>query len=239
MHRKAGCLVVLLSSMSISSSADCQVVMGLVKNKQSGAPLRQIGVALVAESTAVTAALAHTTTDTGGVFYLDVPKAGRYRVAFELPSKTMLSEPLTVADADVQREFDVDVGEEQPAYFEFQVERPVRARPDQPAPRYPESMRNSGIQGEVLAQFVVDTLGQADMSTFKALRSTALEFTNAVRVTLPQIAFFPAELKNRKVKQIVQMPFVFCLNGGSPRATGPDTGKYWWLQKASPRSCRG
>ena len=45
----ARCLFVLLSSMSISSSAACQVVMGLAKNKQSGAPLRLIGVALVAE----------------------------------------------------------------------------------------------------------------------------------------------------------------------------------------------
>ena len=210
--------------------------MGRAKNKQSGAPLREIGVALVADSGSVSAALARTTTDTGGVFYLDVPKPGTYRVAFTLESKTMLSDSLTVSGGDVQREFVVDVGED-PTYFEFQVEKPVRARPDQPAPRYPESMRSSGIQGEVLIQFVVDTLGHAEMSTFKVLRSNAAEFTNAVRGTLPQIDFFPAELNHRKVRQLVQMPFLFCFNGGSPRAAGPDTGKYWWVPKASPRGC--
>ena len=231
-------VVALFSVLSVSSSAAGQLVMGRVRNKQGGVPLRQIEVDLVRDTTAVSEPFARATTDTGGVFYLDAPKAGTYRLAFVLPTKTMLSDALTVADADVQREFVVDVGEE-PTYFEFQVMKPVRARPDQPAPRYPESMRNSGIQGEVLAQFVVDTLGQAEMSTFKVLRSTALEFTNAVRVVLPQMSFFPAELKNRKVRQVVHMPFVFCLNGGSPRAPGPDTGAYWWRPKVSPSACRG
>jgi len=239
MPSKVRCLVVLLSVMSISSSAASQVVMGRVRSKQNGTPLRQIGVALVPDSADGAPPLARTTTDTGGVFYLDVPKAGRYRVAFTLPSKTMLSDPLTVDGGDVQREFVVDVGEEQPTYFEFQVEKPVRALSGQPSPRYPESMRNSGIEGEVLAQFVVDTSGHADMSTFKILRSTHAEFTNAVRVTVPQIAFEPATLQNRKVRQLVQMPFNFCFSGGSPRSVRPDTGKYWWLPKVSPRSCPG
>jgi len=237
MRSKVQCLAALLLVMSISSSAAGQLVLGRVRNKQSGAPLRQIGVALVADTTALSEPLVRTTTDSSGAFYLDAPKAGTYRVAFMLPSKTMLSDALTVAGADVQREFVLDIHEEPPAYFEFQVERPVRLRPEQPHPRYPESMRKSGIQGEVLAQFVVDTLGQADMSTFKVLRSTAIEFTNAVRGALPQMSFFPAELQNRKVRQLVQMPFNFCFNGGSPRATGPDTGAYWWLPKVSSRVC--
>lgn len=239
MRKKVGCLVVLASVMSISSSAEGQLVMGLVRNKQSGAPLRQMSVALVADTTAVTETFARATTDSTGAFYLDAPKAGTYRVAFMLPKSTMLSEPLTVAGADVQREFVLDVQDEQPTYFEFQVMKSVRALPDQPTPRYPESMRKSGIQGEVLAQFVVDTLGHADMSTFKVLRSTAPEFTTAVRLTLPQISFEPAELQNRKVRQVVQMPFHFCFNGGSPRSARPDTGDYWWVPKVKPASCPG
>ena len=236
---KVRCFVVLLSLMSISSSAACQLVMGRVRNKQGGAPLRQIEVDLVRDTTAVSEPFARATTDSGGVFYLDAPKAGTYRLAFVLNTKTMLSEALTIEGADVQREFVVDVGEEQPTYFEFQVEKPVRALPGQPHPRYPESMQSSGIQGEVLVQFVVDTLGHADMSTFKVLRSNAAEFTNAVRGTLPQIDFSPAELNHRKVRQRVQMPFVFCFPGGSPRAMRPDTGKYWWVPKVDIRSCSG
>jgi TonB family protein len=239
MRSKLQCLAAVLCLMSISSSAACQLVLGRVRNKQSGAPLRQIGVGLVADTTALSEPLVRTTTDSSGAFYLDAPKPGTYRVAFMLPTRTMLSDALTIGGADVQREFVVDLREEEPTYFEFQVERPVRPLPDQPTPRYPESMRTSGIQGQVLAQFIVDTLGHADMSTLKILRSTHPEFTNAVRATLPQITFVPAELHQRKVRQQVQLPFNFCLSSGTPREVGPDTGKYWWLPKVSPRSCPG
>ena len=232
-------LAVLLALMSMSSSASGQLVMGLVRNKQSGAPLRQIVVALVADTTAVTEPFARTTTDSSGAFYLDAPKSGTYRLAFMLPKSTMLSAPLTIAGADVQREFVVDVHEDEPTYFEFQVMKPVRALPNQVTPRYPESMRKSGIQGEVLAQFVVDTLGHADMSTFKVLRSNAAEFTNAVRVALPQMLFEPAELQNRRVRQVVQMPFHFCFSGGPPRSARPDTGDYRWVPKVDSRTCPG
>ena len=213
---KVQCLVAVLVLMSMSSSATGQLVMGRVRNKQSGAPLRQIEVALVRDTTAVSEPFARATTDTGGVFYLDAPKAGTYRLAFVLKTKTMLSEALTIGSTGVQREFVLDVREEEPVYWEFQVERSVRPLPNQPGPHYPEWMRNSGIEGQVLAQFVVDTLGRADMSTFKALRSTGADFTYAVRTALPRMAFEPAALGNRKVKQVVQMPFVFSLSGVSP-----------------------
>jgi hypothetical protein len=55
----------------------------------------------------------------------------------------------------------------------------------------------------------VDTLGRADMSTFKVLFSNRAEFSNAVRVALPGMGFAPAEVHNRKVRQLVQLPFVF------------------------------
>lgn len=238
MRSGVGSLAIVMSLMSISSSAAGQLVMGLVRNKQTGAPLRQISVALVADSIAVTKTFARATTDSTGAFYLDAPKAGTYRLAFILPTSTMLSAPLTIADAGMQREFVLDVPEER-TYFEFEVMKPVRELPDQPAPRYPESMQKSGIQGEVLVQFVVDTLGHADMSTFKVLRSTASQFTNAVLLALPRITFEPAELLNRKVRQVVQMPFHFCFNGGSPRSARPDTGDYWWVPKVKPGVCPG
>ena len=77
------------------------------------------------------------------------------------------------------------------------------------------------------------------MSTFKVLRSNAAEFTNAVRVALPQMSFEPAELQNRKVRQVVQMPFHFCVSGGPPRSARPDTGDYWWVPKVDSRTCPG
>jgi protein TonB len=67
------------------------------------------------------------------------------------------------------------------------------------------------VEGEVLAQFVVDTTGRADMSTFKVLKSSHELFTQSVRNVLPNMRFYPAEIGGRKVKQMVQQPFTFAL----------------------------
>ena len=97
------------------------------------------------------------------------------------------------------------------AYFEFQVEKQVAPQSGNPAPRYPDMLRSANVEGEVLAQFVVDTTGRADMSSFKVLKSSHDLFTNAVRSTLPNMRFYAAEIGGRKVKQLVQMPFQFAL----------------------------
>jgi protein TonB len=96
-------------------------------------------------------------------------------------------------------------------YFEFQVEKQVSPLPGQAGPRYPDMLRSANVEGEVLAQFVVDTTGRADMSTFKVLKTTHDLFTNAVKASLPNMKFYPAEVGGHKVKQLVQMPFQFNL----------------------------
>ncbi len=97
-------------------------------------------------------------------------------------------------------------------YFEFQVEKPALAREGNPTPRYPEMLRSAGITGDVIAQFVVNEDGRADMRTFKALSSSHPQFTAAVKAALPQMRFYPAEVGGRKVKQLVQQSFTFSLN---------------------------
>src|SRR5881275_3618634 len=99
-------------------------------------------------------------------------------------------------------------------YFEFQVEKQVSPFPGNPAPRYPDMLRSANVEGEVLAQFVVDTTGRADMSTFKVLKATHDLFTNAVKASLPNMKFYPAEVGGKRVKQLVQMPFQFSLTKG-------------------------
>ena len=98
-----------------------------------------------------------------------------------------------------------------PPYFEFQVEKPAGPRPGNMAPRYPDMLRSAHVEGEVLAQFVVDTLGRPDMDTFKVLKSTHELFTEAVKGSLPNMAFSPALVGGRPVKQLIQMPFQFNL----------------------------
>jgi protein TonB len=96
-------------------------------------------------------------------------------------------------------------------FYESEVEKPVMGAPGSPAPRYPELLKSAGVEGEVVASFVVDTLGRADASTLKLLKSTNELFGAAVRTALPSMRFLPAEVGGRKVRQQVQQPFVFAI----------------------------
>jgi TonB family protein len=106
-------------------------------------------------------------------------------------------------------------------FREFQVENEAQPITFGPAPRYPDSLRVANVEGEVVAQFVVDTTGRIDMSTFKALKESHPEFTAAVRSALPNMKFVPASVGGRKVKQLVQMPFQFNLSKTSATAGAP------------------
>jgi len=111
-------------------------------------------------------------------------------------------------------------------FFEFQVEKAAELIPGSPAPRYPDLLRSANAEGEVLAQFVVDTTGRIDMNSLKVLRTTHDLFTNSVKLSLPNMQFSPAEVGGRKVKQLVQMTFPFTLSHGASigPAIRPDPG---------------
>lgn len=96
-------------------------------------------------------------------------------------------------------------------YAEFEVERQVSAISGTD-PAYPESMRTSGAEGEVMAQFVVNENGRVETSTFKVLRSTNDAFTRAVTNALAGMRFRPAQIGKTSVSQVVQQAFVFKLN---------------------------
>ena len=96
-------------------------------------------------------------------------------------------------------------------YFESQVEKPVAQAPGSPGPAYPEMLKSSGVEGTVLAMFVVDTTGRAEPGTLKILSSGHALFEAAVKNALPRMRFLPAEIGGRKVKQLVQQPFAFAL----------------------------
>ena len=101
------------------------------------------------------------------------------------------------------------------AYFDFQVERQAAPLPNNPAPRYPDALRNAGVEGEVVAQFVLNRDGRPDMGTFKVLRTTHDLFTQAVKTTLPNMRFKPAQVGGMPVRQLIQTSFQFNLSKDS------------------------
>jgi protein TonB len=96
-------------------------------------------------------------------------------------------------------------------YMEFQVEKTVEKIGSE-APEYPPSLRDSGVEGQVMAQFVVNESGRYESGTLKILSSSNPAFTAAVKDALPRMRFSAAQIGGKKVQQLVQMPFQFNLS---------------------------
>ena len=92
-----------------------------------------------------------------------------------------------------------------------QVEKQVALVPGGAPPRYPEVLRKSGVEGQVIVLFVVDERGRFEEESVRFVRSDNRLFEDAVRVALRRMRFIPAEVGGRRVRQLVQMPFVFTL----------------------------
>ncbi|MCC6771554.1 MAG: TonB family protein [Gemmatimonadaceae bacterium] len=78
-------------------------------------------------------------------------------------------------------------------------------------PQYPTQLANAGIEGTVVAQFVVDTVGRVEPSTIQLSAGSHPLFGQSVREALGRMRFSPAELGGRRVRQLVQQSFAFAL----------------------------
>ena len=97
-------------------------------------------------------------------------------------------------------------------FLAAQVEKQVGVIPGSSPPHYPEVLRSSGVEGQVVAEFVVDEQGRVEEGSLRFVRFDNLLFEGAVRAALCRMRFMPAEVGGVKVRQLVQMPFVFTLS---------------------------
>lgn len=79
-------------------------------------------------------------------------------------------------------------------------------------PGYPPSLREAGVQGRVVVQFVVDTLGRAELADLQVIETPHPLFVDAVRAALARYRFSAGEAAGRKVRTRVQIPFDFTLS---------------------------
>lgn len=101
------------------------------------------------------------------------------------------------------------VAEDLPVFSEIEVDSAASRDPDSEGPVYPPTLMAKGIEGSILATFVVDTNGRPDVDTFLALESTHNLFSIAVRDALPRMKFRPAKRNNVPVRQQVELRFSF------------------------------
>jgi len=94
-------------------------------------------------------------------------------------------------------------------YSVVAVDSAVAFYPESAAPVYPQELLEQGVEGEVFAEFVVDTTGSIDRGTIRIVNFTHPEFMSAVTEALPRMLFRPAIRNQRRVRQLVQQHFRF------------------------------
>lgn len=198
---------------AIPAAAPARLAGGRVVDASDRRPLE--GVTAVMRNIG-TDSVVQTITDAEGWFTLFPEGSGRYVLVFRR-GLDFLIYPDTVAltaDSVFQKLFVVT--------FPQPFGPAGRDGPDQNVvplgalrPRYPREHIQNGIEGSVLAQFLVDTSGRADMRTFKVLRSTDEFFSQAVRESVSSARFRPAMHDGVKFSQFVVRRFNFCLSAST------------------------
>jgi TonB family protein len=103
-------------------------------------------------------------------------------------------------------------------YNAEQVDRPAALdSATMPVFPYPQSLRASGVNGRVLAEFVVDSSGYIERKTFGVVSTTDPLFADAVQQVIGSLQFRPALKKERAVRQLVRQPFEFVVPGHDRR----------------------
>jgi protein TonB len=88
-------------------------------------------------------------------------------------------------------------------------ETPQASDPATCQPKYPPVMASAGIPGKVVMQFIVNTDGRVDQSTFKVVSSTHKAFEDPAREAMFRCAFKPGKSHGTPVRVLVQQGMSF------------------------------
>lgn len=97
------------------------------------------------------------------------------------------------------------------------MESVVEERPELlsgPQPQYPDLLRQAGVQGRVLVQAIIDTLGRAEPASVKILSSPNPGFDQPAKQAVLHALFRPARVHGRAVRVLVNIPYDFKISGG-------------------------
>lgn len=94
-------------------------------------------------------------------------------------------------------------------FTEDMVDRAVEPRKGNPKPRYPSSLARTGVEGDFMVRFVVDSAGTVPDDKIEFPSSMHRLFVAAVRTALLKSRYLPARLGGRAVAQQVIQEFRF------------------------------
>jgi len=96
------------------------------------------------------------------------------------------------------------------------MEAVVEERPETIAgtcvpPRYPPVLQQAGMQGRVMIEFIVDTLGRAERGSLRVVNSFHPLAESPARETVTSCRFRPGRIQGRAVRVRVQIPINFTI----------------------------
>ncbi len=207
----------LASLLVRPTPAAAQLIAGQAVEGRLGVPLVGITVRLLrhAGDGAAPVAVDSGRTFERGLFQLQAPSAGVYQLEFGYGRETLAVGPVDTVSAEgvAARQYAVQLAQrsDERPFLEYQVQTPVRQIPGTRGPSYPKELRERNVEGQVIAQFVVDTTGRVASGSVRVLRSTDAAFSDAVRLAVYGMRFVPATVAGVPVRQLVQQPFDFRL----------------------------
>jgi protein TonB len=78
-------------------------------------------------------------------------------------------------------------------------------------PDYPDLLRQAGIEGTVVVEAVIDTLGHAEAASVRVMQSTNRAFDNSAREAVMRTVFRPGRIGGMVVRVLVQVPIAFAI----------------------------
>ena len=80
-----------------------------------------------------------------------------------------------------------------------------------PEPRYPEVLRQAGVEGRVVVETVLDSLGRAEPGSIRVLQRAAEPFEREAITVVLASRYRPARVNGRAVRVRIQVPVSFVI----------------------------
>ncbi len=79
----------------------------------------------------------------------------------------------------------------------------------QPKPRYPPVLERAGLDGRVVVEFIIDTVGHCERGSLRVVESSHSGFNPAAEETIQRSLFRPARIRGHAVRQRAFQAIVF------------------------------
>ncbi|MBW8771595.1 MAG: carboxypeptidase regulatory-like domain-containing protein [Gemmatimonadetes bacterium] len=214
----------LLIALPLAAAGQPPAMSGLVRHRTTGQPIECLHVAL---ADSLDRTVAHTVTDSSGMFVLVAPDTGSYRVQFDLPGLEPLTGPVTRLAAGEMNEQEYPISFDKKIPGELELFRRTQNKPEvvdlgdwhsvawSPREHLPIGARmvsdaemlqkSSSVveQKRFVAQFIVEATGRPRGSSWRTITSNDERILSHFRPEILARQYTPARIGEQPVCQLV------------------------------------